>query len=315
MRAFDVNSVYWGVLCLGLGGTALGVLCQLWEARGRRGRSVLLPAVLAATFAGLGVVAWITGQPGGVLLSGAGVTAVAALRWGGRLKGRCRAAMDLFVRPQTAWNLLLVACVLSAIHLAYHSAQEDQAITELTPEAFTKLVGCDEWQAETDCGQEIPLFHFDVRPSVGRMEETILARNSLRHQVIRVAAPDSLCNCHGWVFTGGRGGVPSRSVDRILSDNHYQRLAAPKQGDLIVYRDEKEAVQHTGIVEAIAEDGLILIKSKWGPIGLYVHPPDMQPWGTHYAYYRSPRRGHELKLRPSQNAASAHTFARATLPQ
>lgn len=301
MPIADGSPMFWWVLYLGLGGAALGLLCQLLAAREPRFQGVVLPAVLATTFIGLGAVACFTGQAGAVLLSVTGLMAVAAIRWASRLRAPWQAVLELFVRLQAAWLLLLIACIGSAFYLAYNLPQEPAALTQLPTAEPVVPVANDEWHAETDRGSEIPLISFVMKQSPESLEEAVLANAYLNHQVIRVAPPDPSSNCHGWVFTGGRCAVPGRAVDRILSDNRYQRVALPKQGDLIVYRNENGEVEHTGIVEAIGEDGLILIKSKWGAIGLYIHAPEAQPWSNHYAYYRSRRPGHKLKIKPSKN--------------
>ena len=43
--------------------------------------------------------------------------------------------------------------------------------------------------------------------------------------VTRVAPVDPACNCHGWVFTGGRFWVSGEDVPRILEDNGYRRVS------------------------------------------------------------------------------------------
>jgi len=55
-------------------------------------------------------------------------------------------------------------------------------------------------------------------------------------------------------------------------------------------------VIHTGLVRFVDDDGVILIESKWGPLGVYLHPPEAQPWGHDFTFYRSPRPGHLLRL-------------------
>jgi hypothetical protein len=115
------------------------------------------------------------------------------------------------------------------------------------------------------------------------------------HQrVIETAAKDQRYNCHGWVFTGGRFAVESEDVATILKDNDYQVVQQPSPGDVVVYRDERGAVVHTGLVR-IASGDLVLVESKWGMLGRYLHKLWDQPYAQRFfEYYHSPRQGHLL---------------------
>ena len=104
-------------------------------------------------------------------------------------------------------------------------------------------------------------------------------------------------NCHGWVFTDGKYIIRGSSVERILKDNAYERVAEPGPGDLIVYRDADNSIMHTGVVKAIGKDGYSLIESKWGFHGRFLHESKVQAYSDSYAFYRSPRNGHLLKVR------------------
>src|SRR5262249_9036483 len=80
-----------------------------------------------------------------------------------------------------------------------------------------------------------------------------------------------------------------------LQDNRYSAVSSPRAGDLAVYHNPSGEVTHTGIVR-LAADGLILIESKWGQLGRFVHTP------TEHCYtdstctsYRSPRTSHLLR--------------------
>jgi hypothetical protein len=109
-----------------------------------------------------------------------------------------------------------------------------------------------------------------------------------------VTASDS--NCHGWVFTGGRYWVRGVTVEGILADNGYRKVATPRAGDLAVYRDSAGAILHTGLVRATLPDRPVLVESKWGAIGAFIHPVDVHPYdGSTCTYHRSPRDGHRLR--------------------
>lgn len=107
---------------------------------------------------------------------------------------------------------------------------------------------------------------------------------------------DPRANCHGWVFTGGRYYVDGKLVDAILHDNRYERVAEPEASDLVVWRDALGIPVHTGIVKAVGQDGFVLVESKWGHTGRYLHEPHHPGYSKDFAYYRSPRSGHLLHI-------------------
>ena len=141
---------------------------------------------------------------------------------------------------------------------------------------------------ETDRGRMIAAYRPDASSHPSAHDP------GLNDVTIFLAPPDPNSNCHGWVFTGGRFIILGRDVDSILSDNDYRRVAGPQVGDVVVYRSPTDnTVLHTGVVRA-AEADLVLIESKWGPCGRYLHQPEHQPYSKEFAYYRSSRPGHEL---------------------
>jgi len=153
-------------------------------------------------------------------------------------------------------------------------------------------------QAFTDRGRTIPLGEVDwdetQTPALMETERGLGQKFPMR--LLRTADPDPKSDCHGWVFTGGRHWVMSFSVDDILADNDYQRVDTPQPGDLIIYRDRPDGtVQHSGIVRS-ANGADIVVESKWGNLGRYLHAPADQPFGKAWIYYRSPRAGHELNM-------------------
>jgi hypothetical protein len=110
-------------------------------------------------------------------------------------------------------------------------------------------------------------------------------------RAIRTSAPDSTSNCHGWVFTGGRFYVRPESVPIILEDNGYEFVTQPRSGDAVIYRNVAGRIIHSGIVR-VCDDDVILVESKWGALGRYLHSPADQVYATKWAFYRSPRSGH-----------------------
>jgi len=169
--------------------------------------------------------------------------------------------------------------------------------------------------AYTDQNFRIPVYVnlMDHAPDADA-ETMLLKRFKLVGLVTRTAAPDARCNCHGWIFTGGRFWVKGTDVGQVLHDNRYEEVSETRVGDLIVYRDDAEEIVHTGLVRALGADGLVFIESRWAVYGRYLHQPADQFYGTNFAYYRSSRSGHLLScvedgLRNSvQSTAIAHAF-------
>jgi hypothetical protein len=119
-------------------------------------------------------------------------------------------------------------------------------------------------------------------------EELLLKQNRLERQVIPLEAPNSASNCHGWIFTGGRYYLGSDDVELILRENSYREVRNPQPGDLVVYRNVN-GIAHTGRVEYVTPGKPVLAVSKWGNLGVFLHPVDKTTYGTDYTYYRTER--------------------------
>ncbi len=153
--------------------------------------------------------------------------------------------------------------------------------------------------AVTDSGNEVGLWEAELgrRPEEGLQaaEEQRLRSRGIFGRLIRVAPASRSYNCHGWVFTGGRYLLPDFAVGPILRDNGYRAVEEPAVGDLAAYRDGSGAIHHTALVWGKGEDGRVLLESKWGWMGRYLHPPEVTIYGQEWTYYRSARQGHVLR--------------------
>ncbi len=175
--------------------------------------------------------------------------------------------------------------------------------------------------AYTDAGTPVPVvINAEARPPDADAETSFLTGLGLKGRVTPTAPPDSGYSCHGWVFTGLRCHLTGDVVDVILRDNGYEQVREPRAGDVIVYRDRRGEVAHSGLVREAGDGGRVLIESKWGGWGRYLHRPEDQCYGPRYGYYRSPRRGHVLHgltgsgqagRAPRINPPSARRFARS----
>jgi hypothetical protein len=166
----------------------------------------------------------------------------------------------------------------------------------------------------TDLGRQLPLIAYDDSAQVLREKErAVLGSEQFAHQIIRLAEPNAGCNCHGWIYTGGRSAIQSRFVPDLLKDNGYQDVSDPRAGDLVIYRHEGSAVEHTGLVRMVDATGLVLVESKWGPLGVYLHPVDAQPYCKDHKFYRSRRAGHVVSIVPKSSAPENELPALAQL--
>jgi len=125
----------------------------------------------------------------------------------------------------------------------------------------------------------------------------LLAASDFQTKVLRLTGPNADCNCHGWIFTGGQYGIRNSDVPMILADNGYLRVESPQEGDLAIY-DNRGEYTHSGRVRLTRPEGGVLIESKWGPFGVFLHALDAQPFSGVCTFYRSPRSGHRLEIQP-----------------
>jgi hypothetical protein len=169
--------------------------------------------------------------------------------------------------------------------------------------------------AVTDAGREIPLFRYEVAVILEDGEQFELQDEQDRREYYRwsesrflemhdvaatklnrIAEPALEANCHGWVFTGGHYGIKDEHVSGILADQGYLAVNEPRDGDLAVYWAGNSGT-HSGIVR-MASDGVLKIRSKWGPYSVFEHVPEAFYFaGGICAVYRSPRQNHDLTVR------------------
>ena len=288
------NSGLIQVLCLGVGGSTLA-LCGLWlerRANPRHGR--ILAGGTALVLAVLATILWIATRALPLVWPVLALAAAAVLASAVESQ-RLRRSLSWLLRPRAVWGLLLAVGPVFSLLFAWQLNQPDELLEymELSPVAFVPETGiC----AFTDCGRPVRLFHYEELASLEDVESSTLEDQRMKNRVIRLSGPASQSNCHGWVFAGGNWGVSGTEVDDILTDNGYSAVTEAAPGDIVVYRDHQGAIRHTGLVRLVGSDGVVLIESKWGPMGLYLHPPESQPWGRDYDFYRSSRHGHELSF-------------------
>jgi hypothetical protein len=220
-------------------------------------------------------------------------------------------------QPVVRYTLLTVAGIgvsVGSIILFEHTEEQvtSRGMDELELlESRVPIVPVEREKAITDRGTLIQLREpVEVRENevLSDVEDRYFQNIRLKNQVIRHSAPDDRSNCHGWIFTGGRFILSGDDVDLILKENEYTKQDSPQQGDLVIYRSGG-MITHTAVVQLVAEDQAVLVRSKWGSLGVFVHPIDKSPYGTDYTFHRSTRAGHLLTTAPSAGATSTPPMA------
>jgi hypothetical protein len=182
------------------------------------------------------------------------------------------------------------------------------------PSTFFVLALEQSLKAITDRGRDIPLFRYDAlvlppqpgqrpfNPQTDRRELLALLEQQFLSNVkregsdlVRLAEPHPVCNCHGWIFTGGQFGIQDPHVPLILRENGYRIVEDASDGDLAIYRID-DIIKHSGIVLRVPPSGRILVESKWGPFGVFRHAPEAHP--GMWTFYRSSRNGHLVAMGP-----------------
>lgn len=155
----------------------------------------------------------------------------------------------------------------------------------------------------TDCGSQVPVFNWVTdAEAYEAYAEWIHLEYCQRYELIVTSAPTPRTNCHGWVFLRGQYLLFGEQVEQILEDNGYLEVFQPRPGDLIIYRDAAGNILHSGLVWEYAADGGLLIQSKFGISGCYLHAPEEQPYGERFSFYRTDRRRHAVRIRAMETA-------------
>ena len=304
------------VAAFGGGGLAAGLLGLLACRRGVAARGPgLIPALLGlAAFGACAAAGAGLPELGPPALALAGLLLLFAAARSDRLAAAAVAVLAWVRTPRGQWAALAVGCPVAALAALPLCGLAPDATPEPVPPPIRTAA-----PALTDRGREVPLA--EVVPgswsaeALADAERRELRRRGLLGRAVQTAPADWSYNCHAWVFTGAGRGMPDADVDVVLQDNGYSPVPVAAAGDLAVYRDQRGAVCHTGVVRAAADSGPPLVESKWGWMGRYLHTADVTPYGGVPQYYRSPRPGHRLRSPAPASAAAAASVERgAFLP-
>ncbi len=281
-----------GIALLGFGGGLLGLLGIFRSSRMKSWTFRAAPLALAVA---AGVLALASESPAQAWLP-FGLAAFWMLAiWGERLLLAANRLVSVLRRPAVTCGSLLVASPVLAV--LWSHAATSQPNFWAPPKDFA-----DDYLSSI---QKTPVAQDVVRTDSGRplqvkapvraasADEIAAANSRLARDAIRTDTAGVDYNCHGWVFAGGRYWIGGGQVQAILDDNGYFPVDCPEAGDIVVYRNHQNEILHTGLVR-VADEWGILIESKWGSRGRYVHTPENQGYSLEYTYYRSERSGHLL---------------------
>lgn len=155
---------------------------------------------------------------------------------------------------------------------------------------------------ETRKGTPIPNAQFMEISDLRRYNADKLALESLKS----LGRPSPMCrrrpatatyNCHGMTFANRRTGIQDpEAVAMLMREDGYKQirnLSDVLPGDVALYYD-KEGISHSGVVvqvEKIGNSTAILILSKWGQAGEYIHRPEDWIDFTTVRYFREAQDG------------------------
>jgi hypothetical protein len=72
-------------------------------------------------------------------------------------------------------------------------------------------------------------------------------------------------------------------------------MSTPRPGDVIVYRNSLRTILHSGVVRLVDGDQ-ILVESKWGTFGRFLHNPIDQPYSDRWSFYHGPHEDRTVRI-------------------
>lgn len=133
------------------------------------------------------------------------------------------------------------------------------------------------------------------RDEIDDKESRTLGKLDPKYHRDRTGPASEVSNCHGWVFTGGRWIITNGDVESILADNGYRTVERPVPGDIAIYRKDG-LVTHTALVRSAEPGRTVMVESKWSWMGVFHHGVDQSMYGDNFAYYRTDRPNHVVKI-------------------
>jgi hypothetical protein len=301
-----VTLTLFGVMALAIGGALMGLAGVLRLRAARHPLFAWLPlglftaAAVAALADGLFMLAWPA-----LALCGVWLVLIGQPLW----RGILHLQSVVQARPRIAWGLLLVAAPALSWYWADLAVPVDEPL-QMPAIIAVNMRDVEPTPCRTDAGRPVKVAVPEREATPEEIEA--VEREMVHANALNTAPAGAYCNCHGWVFTGGRYWLSGAEVANVLEDNGYTVVSRPRPGDVIVYRMGSEIV-HTGLVRAADEFG-VLVESKWGKRGRFVHAPEYQDYSSDFTYYRSSRAGHLLLGIESESNPGATAAVSRPLP-
>lgn len=307
---FEVSSTYW-LIVLAL---SLCVACgYLWRlvigkpdvsGRGQRVTAFAAAIVLCLTAVdGLNLTLQQLSSEFRVTGTVAVIAATAGLTW--LHLSHWRMPRSLFRRRPTGW--LIVFSSLCLVGWSYHRFRvrlDPRPVKPMLLVATPKhKQEVHEFLAVTDRNRPIPVYRMVDVADASLSEDNAILFSHLEVSIQRGPA-NPTSNCHGWVFLDSQFLISGEAVQQILDDNGYELVSEPKAGDVIIYRDANRNIVHSGLVRGVLNDETVIIESKWGTEGLFLHDPAGTPYSQLFEYYRSPRPGNRVNVVPTEDVFS-----------
>lgn len=201
-------------------------------------------------------------------------------------------------RPIASWVLVLLLMELGWGSAVLHRLSLPEQRTHVNTVTPGTLVANSEYCGLTDAGNRLVLYHWSIDDK-GFEEYKSWALQHVQGfigEVIRREPPSMESDCHGWVFAAGKYVITGKQVTAILADNGYVRVTTPRPNDVVVYREASGQIVHTGLVRGMLNDGTVMVESKWGIDGVYLHASHAQPYSKKHEFYRSKRKRHMIQV-------------------
>lgn len=115
---------------------------------------------------------------------------------------------------------------------------------------------------------------------------TLLNDPHYAQQFIRTGPAKLEYNCHGWTFTRGRRDMTCDEVIERLNSGRYRKVMIPLPGDIVIYYDKDNNLCHSGVVKATGLRGFVLVESKWGGAGRFLHLLTLPKVHARFDFYR-----------------------------
>ena len=296
----------YGIWAFGAGGLAAGLLGLFTNpgASSIRRLSFVAAAIILIGLGSASMFASSLAPVGPPMLALGGILLIFQFVQSDRIGGAIASYSSRLRQSRWQWAALAAGCpAIAGLMLLQGHAPEALPVEPMGPRPsiveIPPLRMLPANSAQTDNGHDVTLWAAILpnRPEedLSAAETYELNKDGVYAEVIRTAPPDRSYNCHGWIFTGNRCFIPDWTVDSIIEENGYKPVERPVVGDLVVYRNDQGAAFHSAIVRAVGEDGQIILESKWGWMGRYLHRPDKTPYGQKWQYYHSARHGHHLQ--------------------